>query len=74
MGHGPPEYLHPLFVIRPDGREVPCAFVVEAGDVRVILPDGSAVSAPLFGSNPEVLAEILAQAALDDQELQRSGR
>jgi hypothetical protein len=68
MDDGPPEFLHPLFVIRPDGREVPCAFVVEAGDVRVILPDGSAVSAPLLGSVPDVLAEIIAQAALDDQE------
>jgi hypothetical protein len=71
MDDGPPEHLHPLFVIRPDGREIPCAYVVEAGDVTVILPDGTTVSAPLAGSNPEVLAEILASAALDDQERSR---
>jgi hypothetical protein len=70
MDDGPPEYLHPLFVIRPDGREVACAYVIETGDVRVLLPNGEYVSAPLAGSNPEVLAEILAQAALDDQERQ----
>jgi hypothetical protein len=57
-----------LFVLRPDGREEPCAYVVEGDDVRVILPGGGVFSAPLAGSVPEVLAEILASAALDDQE------
>jgi hypothetical protein len=59
-----PDVREPIFLER-DGREVPALFLVRDGELHVYVA-GFVRTAELGGSKPEVLAEILGCALLDE--------
>jgi hypothetical protein len=59
-----PDVREPIFLER-DGREVPALYLVRDGELHVYVA-GYVRTTELGGSKPEVLAEILGRALLDE--------